>query len=604
MDRNTVIFGSASTNSLAVIGKVGLMSSASSFPVKMETLTGSMGGPLYPSRDTLHARRLFKSQDCNLYARHLQASETYRTAFTVKESCQPMDRCDSHGHGTAGILATLDRKRTERPILTTDLESKAFLEFTLHGARSELESYQPWTISHDVLLPGTRSHNKLGIARSPPAFQSPSMGSVSRKSSRDISFVGSIGIPKDSSTMKGQNICRGRDASVFLRKENPSRHIAAFHGIYYDSIRVSSQVAYKIGMALVTCPARLHYSLTIFVDTCRGMINHLQKFLKSDAQHLAWPQYWELGSGEGQKSCPSLTKLKDGDSKTAPISNICQHNKVDSEGSPSDQHSGDASSPRRRKRNTQRDKPNGLDQSHDDDDDCPEDFNRKRSRFEDFTADKNDSGISLACPYYKDNKLTHNRCSLLQLNRIRDVKQHLYRKHMQPYHCFSCGRQFNTQIEQMEHSRLRECSTRNYQRPDGITLDQQRDLKERVDRKLAVDQQWFAVWKIVFPDKEPPKSPYVYSPTREVATNMRTYWQETAAEMMADHVSRVPGVDSGRIIGGLNTLMDNFFRRFIEEHSSVTEGEQALDSYTDGSPGNPFPKSSRPLPRQKAHTKL
>ncbi|OHE98954.1 hypothetical protein CORC01_05644 [Colletotrichum orchidophilum] len=42
-------------------------------------------------------------------------------------------------------------------------------------------------------------------------------------------------------------------------------------------------------------------------------------------------------------------------------------------------------------------------------------------------------------------------------------------------------------------------------------------------RKLAVEQQWFAVCGIVFPGRPPPGSPYVYSPTREVAKNMRSY---------------------------------------------------------------------------------
>ncbi|KAK1705576.1 hypothetical protein BDP67DRAFT_583098 [Colletotrichum lupini] len=159
---------------------------------------------------------------------------------------------------------------------------------------------------------------------------------------------------------------------------------------------------------------------------------------------------------------------------------------------------------------------------------------------------------------------------------------------MQPHYCSRCGRQFETQTEERCHTRQQDCSKRANQPPDGITHDQQKELKERVDRKLAVKEQWFAVWAIVFPDMPPPESPYVYSPTREVATNMRNYWQESAAEMLVAHADRMPGIDRERVIGGLNTFMETFFNRFIEEHTSVAEGEQVSDSSSDGSPGTAF----------------
>ncbi|KAK1490848.1 hypothetical protein CTAM01_10558 [Colletotrichum tamarilloi] len=152
----------------------------------------------------------------------------------------------------------------------------------------------------------------------------------------------------------------------------------------------------------------------------------------------------------------------------------------------------------------------------------------------------------------------------------------------------TCGRQFETQTEERCHTRQQDCNKRANQPPDGITHDQQKELKERVDRKLAVKEQWFAVWAIVFPDMPPPESPYVYSPTREVATNMRNYWQESAAEMLVAHADRMPGIDRERVIGGLNTFMETFFNRFIEEHTSVAEGEQVSDSSSDGSPGTAF----------------
>lgn len=53
-----------------------------------------------------------------------------------------------------------------------------------------------------------------------------------------------------------------------------------------------------------------------------------------------------------------------------------------------------------------------------------------------------EDGPTLACPFYKRNQVRHSNCLHFRLKRIKDVKQHLLRKHKQPYYCPICGLEF------------------------------------------------------------------------------------------------------------------------------------------------------------------
>ncbi|KAI3331764.1 hypothetical protein HD806DRAFT_518704 [Xylariaceae sp. AK1471] len=50
--------------------------------------------------------------------------------------------------------------------------------------------------------------------------------------------------------------------------------------------------------------------------------------------------------------------------------------------------------------------------------------------------------LPFACPYYYYNKEEHQNCLNYELNRIVDVRQHIYRFHVQPSHCPRCGIEF------------------------------------------------------------------------------------------------------------------------------------------------------------------
>ncbi|KXH50824.1 hypothetical protein CSIM01_01673 [Colletotrichum simmondsii] len=542
------------------------------------------------SRDTLHPKEIpefhvpnYRAGRLLTNASHL-ASKDFGTRLLLQRNLQSTKSSHKMGFRTERLIDSGNCTTKFLP-LTTEFDLEASLEFAHYGLQFSRGGFYPMAMDQHDFPRDTKTCRQPGITRHSLAVQGRSSEIVSGKTGRKTFSISYVGVPRENSAGGDLVTHRGQDASPSIPIEKRRPHTARPDKVYRDISPISSRVADKTdfqGRALSMLVKGYRWFQAKSLETCRNLVSYLQWLFEPDARPFTWSCHWKLASSMEYRSCPSPSQQE---TETGPTYNTCQHSRETSEEKPSEHRSRNTGSPRR-KRGACQHETNGQDQS--DDDEFPDESRRKKSRLQGPATDKNDNDLSLACPFYKADKRTHNRCSLLQLNRIRDVKQHLYRKHMQPHYCSRCGRQFETQTEERCHTRQQDCSKRANQPPDGITHDQQKELKERVDRKLAVKEQWFAVWAIVFPDMPPPESPYVYSPTREVATNMRNYWQESAAEMLVAHADRMPGIDRERVIGGLNTFMETFFNRFIEEHTSVAEGEQVSDSSSDGSPGTAF----------------
>ncbi|KAK8018821.1 hypothetical protein PG991_008011 [Apiospora marii] len=150
--------------------------------------------------------------------------------------------------------------------------------------------------------------------------------------------------------------------------------------------------------------------------------------------------------------------------------------------------------------------------------------------------DDDDEGPTLACPFYKKDKTAHSKCLLFRLRRIKDVKQHLTRKHIQPQFCARCGHHFETQESLRSHTRSASCALADFVEPEGITEDQKKELGARVGRKFGLAEQWYQVWDILFPRLDRPISPFVESPIQEVLTGFREYWAENGQSIITEHI--------------------------------------------------------------------
>ncbi|KAH8742670.1 hypothetical protein F5883DRAFT_382940, partial [Diaporthe sp. PMI_573] len=115
-----------------------------------------------------------------------------------------------------------------------------------------------------------------------------------------------------------------------------------------------------------------------------------------------------------------------------------------------------------------------------------------------------------ACPFQKLNWPKHQACRRYELRRIKDVKQHVYRRHKQPdYYCARCYDTFKTASARDEHARSNNCDILDGYLFEGITEAQKNILNKSSSRGLDPQEQWFEMWDIIFPDEKRPSSAWV-----------------------------------------------------------------------------------------------
>jgi len=123
----------------------------------------------------------------------------------------------------------------------------------------------------------------------------------------------------------------------------------------------------------------------------------------------------------------------------------------------------------------------------------------------------NESGVTFSCPYLKKDSVKHGECSKYMLSRIRDVKQHLGRRHQMPIYCPRCIKTFHDEDSRDEHNRNEDCERSTLGKPEGITKAQKEALGKKAQANQSQEQQWYGIFDILFPGHPRPESPYIDS---------------------------------------------------------------------------------------------
>ncbi|KAI3395882.1 hypothetical protein diail_667 [Diaporthe ilicicola] len=131
-----------------------------------------------------------------------------------------------------------------------------------------------------------------------------------------------------------------------------------------------------------------------------------------------------------------------------------------------------------------------------------------------------DRKLTFACPYTKKNPMSYRDCYKYTLSRIRDVKQHLARRHQKPLYCARCMDTFESEGGRDEHIREASCPLRPLITLDGITESQKQQLAKKSASNTSEEAQWFAVYDVLFPGHSPPESPYI---DRELLQDITLY---------------------------------------------------------------------------------
>lgn len=128
---------------------------------------------------------------------------------------------------------------------------------------------------------------------------------------------------------------------------------------------------------------------------------------------------------------------------------------------------------------------------------------------------------ALACPYWKKDRVQYHRC-IKGVKRIKDVKQHLRRCHVKPEQCDRCGKCFGVSVEDdnagndeedveaalREHLREGNCKVDDFQPAEGLTPRQLSAFGSYANRLESTEEQWYSMWRTIFPGLKAPSSPF------------------------------------------------------------------------------------------------
>lgn len=129
----------------------------------------------------------------------------------------------------------------------------------------------------------------------------------------------------------------------------------------------------------------------------------------------------------------------------------------------------------------------------------------------------------LACPFWKLDPEKHQKCFLEHLDKISRVKQHLHRRHTPDFYCPRCFTIFQTEQGFHWHMIETKCDRQPDARLDALSIIQSKLLSRHSRRYGSVEEQWYAMWDIIFPGQPWPLSIYMVADQSEDRAMFREF---------------------------------------------------------------------------------
>lgn len=187
--------------------------------------------------------------------------------------------------------------------------------------------------------------------------------------------------------------------------------------------------------------------------------------------------------------------------------------------------------------------------------------------------------LLLACPFYKKDPHKYQYCLSYQLRRIKDVKQHVYRKHSKPeFYCSRCFQVFSTASDRDLHTRPASCEMQTDPQYDGITTQQKKALGAiYVNRGKSLVDQWYDTYDIIFPSETRPDSVFVGNYFEEVIPLLRAFWNTRQSGIISNIVES--GYCDGSVDqGSINAIISTVFDQFEESIDGAAPEQESLSN--------------------------
>ncbi len=197
---------------------------------------------------------------------------------------------------------------------------------------------------------------------------------------------------------------------------------------------------------------------------------------------------------------------------------------------------------------------------------------RESSDRRDLPAEKqvkknNESGLRFACPFFKMDSHKHCACTRYELRRVKDVRQHLDRRHRKTdLYCPRCFALFRSVDERDEHIRHASCPPRDdHPQFDGISEEQREQLNHSSKRGVSATDQWFQIWDVIFPNTLRPRSCYMGNYAEEFVPVLLRFWDDKGTTIIREN-------NGDGNLNLINRVMRDFLDRFVGEVSVSTGG--------------------------------
>ncbi|KAL2839350.1 hypothetical protein BJY01DRAFT_250530 [Aspergillus pseudoustus] len=199
----------------------------------------------------------------------------------------------------------------------------------------------------------------------------------------------------------------------------------------------------------------------------------------------------------------------------------------------------------------------------------------------------------LACPFWKKSPHLYRDCFSRKLSRIRDVKQHIHRRHEPPSRCPRCGEIFASDEIRDSHARAEPaCEVRHVVHND-LTHSQMKALRKKSLAKSTVEEQWFTMWDIVFPGVERPSSPYLDQSLSEELSSFHEFYQANGPSILREtleqnsvEIATEQRYNDAILCAGLNAIFHQWLTSQTEHGSLITSVAERSGTVFPSADGN------------------
>ncbi|KAK3989609.1 hypothetical protein QBC44DRAFT_82551 [Cladorrhinum sp. PSN332] len=139
----------------------------------------------------------------------------------------------------------------------------------------------------------------------------------------------------------------------------------------------------------------------------------------------------------------------------------------------------------------------------------------------------------LACPFLKRDPDRYHCCSKYNFQKIKEIKQHLRRKHMpEGYICLRCQSEHQSEAALRRHMKQDQACEAG-EALDGIISGHQKlALQKYPGRGKSQEAHWFDMWDIIFPNVPRPQSVYVKTEAEEAIDSLWKFWDEEKSNII------------------------------------------------------------------------